>query len=481
VDPELADVRSRDAAESEETYLLSMGSDASVKIRDGVLDVKILRRVNGAGLQLWTPVLKAEFPVAPDAVATALRALGVPEPTASRSRYDRSELLSEVIGVRDDLRVITVHKSRRRAVLDECWVEYTVVTTGGMTTTTVAVESDDRDLVTATVGRLGLAGRHNICLARGLKTLLGWSPAQIAVVDVGTNSVKFVMGGSRIGGLPFVEVDTAMVTRLGEGMAATGEFSADAMGRTVEVISAFVEDARDGGPVDVVAVGTAGLRQAANRDDLLDAVLARCGVVIDVISGPEEARLAYLAAVSSLSLTDEHLLAFDSGGGSTQFTWGSPGRVQEQFSLDVGAVRLTERLGLAGAVSRDTVHAAIAAITDELRRLADRPRPDRVVAIGGTSTNLAAVQHRLLAYDPDIVHGTVVGLDEVDRQIEVYRRRSADDRREIPGLQPARAEVILAGACIVRAVLGLVGQRSVTVSDRGLRHGVLLERSRLQA
>ena len=96
--------------------------------------------------------------------------------------------------------------------------------------------------------------------------------------------------------------------------------------------------------------------------------------------------------------------------------------------------------------------------------------------MGGAVTNLAAVKHGLAEYDPDVVQGTVLDRAEIDRQIELYRNRSADERRTIEGLQPARADVILAGACIVRTVLELLGQESLTVSDRGLRHGVLLER-----
>jgi exopolyphosphatase/guanosine-5'-triphosphate,3'-diphosphate pyrophosphatase len=91
-------------------------------------------------------------------------------------------------------------------------------------------------------------------------------------------------------------------------------------------------------------------------------------------------------------------------------------------------------------------------------------------------TNLTAVQHRLATYDPAVVHGSVLTVDEVERQIELYRGLDADSRRSIVGLQPKRAEVILAGACIVRTVLEKVGSDRLTVSDRGLRHGVLSER-----
>ena len=96
--------------------------------------------------------------------------------------------------------------------------------------------------------------------------------------------------------------------------------------------------------------------------------------------------------------------------------------------------------------------------------------------MGGAITNLAAVKHGLAEYDPDVVQGTVLDRAEIDRQIELYRTRSADERREIVGLQPKRAEVILAGACIVRTVAEKLGRDSLTVSDRGLRHGLLVER-----
>ena len=96
--------------------------------------------------------------------------------------------------------------------------------------------------------------------------------------------------------------------------------------------------------------------------------------------------------------------------------------------------------------------------------------------MGGTVTNLAAIKHELATYDPDVVQGTVLDRAEVDRQIELYRTRKADERRAIVGLQPGRAEVILAGACIIRTILDKLGCMSLTVSDRGLRHGLIVDR-----
>jgi exopolyphosphatase/guanosine-5'-triphosphate,3'-diphosphate pyrophosphatase len=169
-------------------------------------------------------------------------------------------------------------------------------------------------------------------------------------------------------------------------------------------------------------------------------------------------------------------VVFDTGGGSSQFTFGRGSRVEERFSVDVGAVRYTERFGLAGAVTGETLSRALAAISADLSRLDGRPRPGALVGMGGAVTNLAAVKAGLTKYDPNVIQGSVLTRAEIDRQIELYRSRSADARRGIPGLQPKRAEVILAGACIVRTIMDKLGQGELTVSDRGLRHGILAER-----
>jgi exopolyphosphatase/guanosine-5'-triphosphate,3'-diphosphate pyrophosphatase len=238
----------------------------------------------------------------------------------------------------------------------------------------------------------------------------------------------------------------------------------------------MADEARRLGSLDIAAVGTAGLRRAPNRAELVDAVRERTGIAVEVISGDEEGRLAYLAATSALPSARGRMVVFDSGGGSTQFTFGRDDQIDERFSLDIGAVRISERFGLDKSVPEETLSAALAALASEFDRLDDRPRPDAIVAIGGTSTNVAAVKHGLSEYDPDRVHGTVLDVAEIDRQIELYRTRTADERRQIAGLQPERAEVILAGACIIRTILAKLDADSMTVSDRGLRHGVAIAR-----
>jgi len=300
--------------------------------------------------------------------------------------------------------------------------------------------------------------------------------SRFAVIDVGTNSVKFHVGELEADGTWRTVADRAEVTRLGEGLDDPGRLGEEPIARTAEAIAGMAAEAEQDGVEEIVAVGTAGMRIAANAAELVDAVRERCGVQIEVIPGEEEARLAYVAATSGLGVSGGSLVVFDTGGGSSQFTFGAPGRIEEQFSVNVGAARFTERFGLDHAVPEETVTAAREAIGADLSRLDGRKTPDTLVGMGGGITNMAAVKHGLERYDPDVIQGTELDAAEIDRQIELYRTRSAAERREIAGLQPKRAEVMLAGACIVRTVLEKLGRGSLVVSDRGLRHGLIVER-----
>jgi exopolyphosphatase/guanosine-5'-triphosphate,3'-diphosphate pyrophosphatase len=299
--------------------------------------------------------------------------------------------------------------------------------------------------------------------------------SRYAVIDVGTNSVKFYVAERAADGSWRTVVDRAEVTRLGEGLDDSGRLEPEPIRRTADAIAGMVEEAQQNGVEGIAAVGTAGMRTASNSSELIDAVRERTGVEIDVIPGEEEARLAFLAVKAALGRTTGSLVVFDTGGGSSQFTFGHDDQVDERFSVNVGAVRFTEQYGLDGAVGEEVVARACAGIAAGLE-LDGRPSPDQLVGMGGAVTNIAAVKHELETYDPAVIQGTVLTAAEVDRQIELYRTRSADERREIVGLQPNRAEVILAGACVVRTVMAKLGSDSLTVSDRGLRHGVLVER-----
>jgi exopolyphosphatase/guanosine-5'-triphosphate,3'-diphosphate pyrophosphatase len=271
-------------------------------------------------------------------------------------------------------------------------------------------------------------------------------------------------------------VDRAAVTRLGEGLQDSGQLSRAPIRRTVEAVRQMADEARAHDVRAIAAVGTAGLRLAPNSMDFIEAVRTSADLMVEVISGDDEARLAYLGATAAIGRRRGTRVVFDTGGGSSQLTFGTGDRVDERFSVNVGAVRYTERYRLDGAVTEDVLEQALAAVAADLARLDGRPTPNDLVGMGGAVTNLTSVMHRLERYDANVVQGSVLDRAEIDRQIDLYRTRDAVDRRAIVGLQPQRADIILAGACIVRTVLNKLGNDSFTVSDRGLRHGVLIER-----
>lgn len=461
--------------ESDELYLLS-GDGDNVKVRDDLMDIKVFIETNSDGLEQWRPVVKAGFPLAAPVVERVLLSLKLPVPALARESYTLAQFVDEVAPSAGTLRPVAVHKRRVRYVIGGCTAEVSDVVADGRSTRTLAIESEDAAAVIAAVRSVGLGDYLNTSYPKGLAAVLAGAPARYAVIDAGTNSVKFHVGERELDGTWRAVVDRAELTRLGEGMEDSGVISAAALERTAEAIAGMAEEAKREGALAIAAVGTAGLRIAGNRDAVITAIAERTGVTVEVIPGEEESRLAYLAAKAGVGLAEGSLVVFDTGGGSSQFTFGKGPVVDERFSVDVGAVRYTERFGLAGVVTPDVLRDALAAISADLSRIDGRPAPDALVAMGGAVTNITAVKHGLAVYDPDVVQGTVLDRAEIERQIELYRSRDLEARRAIVGLQPKRADVILAGACIVRTVMDKLGRESLTVSDRGLRHGLLVER-----
>ena len=404
-EPFFAELEPDAIQESDELYLLSEG-EANVKIRDELVDVKALNAVDSAGLEQWVPVMKAEFPLASADLEKVYDALGIVRSSTDSDQLTQEQLLEE-LGAEPAIRAVAVQKRRARHRVGGCTAEVTDLLVEGKPTRTIAVESEDPEAVVAAVELAGLQGFVNTNYSRGLRAIIEDAPSRYAVIDVGTNSVKFHLAERASDGTWRAVVDRAEVTRLGEGLREGGSISPPAMDRTSDAIAGMVEEAREHGVLAIAAVGTAGLRMAANGADVVAGFKERLGIEVRVIPGEEEGRLAYLAVKAALGQDRGSLVVFDTGGGSTQFTFGQDDRVLEQYSLNVGAVRYTERFGLDGVVDADVVEQALNAIADDLA-LDDRSRPDALVGMGGTVTNITAVSLGMAAYDPDLVQGATL-------------------------------------------------------------------------
>ena len=291
-----------------------------------------------------------------------------------------------------------------------------------------------------------------------------------AAIDIGTNSVLLLVAES--GAAPHAVVERATITRLGEGVDKTGELSAAARARTLACLREYAIVAREAGATSLAAVGTSAMRDARGGPEFAREVEEVLGVAPRIISGEEEARLTFAGSLSGLSITGATVV-FDVGGGSTEIVVGVGDRIDARVSLDIGSVRLTERHVAHDPPWPSEIDAARATARSLLER-APRPQGDvTVVGVAGTVTTLAAIHHVIVPYDGARVHGARMTAEEVTRVTHDLAKLSAAARREVPGLDPKRADVITCGAVIVDETLRFLGARDLVVSDRGVRWGLV--------
>ncbi|MBV9850717.1 MAG: Ppx/GppA family phosphatase [Armatimonadetes bacterium] len=306
---------------------------------------------------------------------------------------------------------------------------------------------------------------------------------RLAAIDIGTNSTKMTVADAQGDGTLSVVAEDSEVTRLGEGVDAAKRLKDEAIGRTLQAVQRFAESARSQGAERVLAAGTSALRDAANGQDFIARARERARVEVEIITGDHEAELAYAAVRSDASLNlppDALLLVFDIGGGSTELILGQGPDVRRHKSLDAGAVRLTERF-LKSDPPPDDELAQASRFADDL--LETFPAPDqapRVVGIGGTAVNLASVARALPKPDPDAVHASTLTLADVSAVLGRFRSVPLAERRQIPGLEPARADIIIGGVLLLSRLLARFHTDQFTVSARGLRFGLLAEAAKSQ-
>ena len=301
-----------------------------------------------------------------------------------------------------------------------------------------------------------------------------------AFFDIGTNTILCLIAECGESGEFRVLDDLAEIARLGQGVDETRRISPAGEERSSMVLRSYLQRCASLGVGEIIAVGTSALRDAENSAEVLARWKGQFGLQVRVISGDEEAAYSFLAANRGLSLDGQELLVIDIGGGSTEFIRGDAAGVSDSVSLDIGTVRLTERFFHSDPVTPEECAALTQEVDRALASLKGRWRADSpaltLVGIAATFTTLVAVQKKLTQYAQVEVHGSLLSLDEVRRQIEVYQRMTNAQRKLLPGLHPERADVILAGAHLIERIMVLFRARDVMVSDHGVRYGLLHHR-----
>jgi len=303
---------------------------------------------------------------------------------------------------------------------------------------------------------------------------------RLAVIDLGSNSFRLVVFMAGEGCWRRTD-EIYEPVRIGEGLMASGRLGERPMERALATLDVFSHFCRasglDGDSVDAVA--TSAIRDASNARDFLARARARSGLPIRVLSGEQEARYGYLAAVNSTTLTDGCVL--DLGGGSLQLVRLAGRLAHELGSWRLGTVRMSERfLPPNGPAKRRQLEelrehvAAALADVDWLPRSAESG--GRLVGIGGTVRNLAAAAQRAAGLPSNGVQGMVIELDALEELVERLAVLPASERASVPGVKPARADLILAGAVVVEGVLRAGGFGGLETTEAGMREGVFFER-----
>jgi exopolyphosphatase / guanosine-5'-triphosphate,3'-diphosphate pyrophosphatase len=301
---------------------------------------------------------------------------------------------------------------------------------------------------------------------------------RLAGVDIGTLTCRLLIADLPLSGRLIEVRSERRILRLGEGVDQTKRLSVAAMGRVLQCLREWRELV-DAAHVDATAVvATSAVRDAGNRNEFLDRVKREAGFEVELISGEEEARRTMLGIRFGLPHGVTDVLALDIGGGSTEFILDRPGQKPIVRSIDIGVVRLCERLLHHDPLTEPEIWQAREWVAKETKAaVADMGNYQTATFVGtaGTVTSLAAMAQKLPTYEPARIHNYILQLDTIQELEQTLLSRKKTDRVGLPGLEKGREEVIAAGAIIIRTIMETLGVNSVLASDLGLREGVLID------
>jgi exopolyphosphatase/guanosine-5'-triphosphate,3'-diphosphate pyrophosphatase len=298
----------------------------------------------------------------------------------------------------------------------------------------------------------------------------------IASLDLGTNSTRVLVARPTDGGLDVLDRRNT-ITRLGQGVGASGRLAPEAIERTLDCLRGYHEILDRHGVERVRVAATSASRDAANRDEFFDAVEELIGTRPELLSGDEEGRLSFRGATGELDPATGPFLVVDIGGGSTELIVGAD-RVEGVMSVDIGCVRLTEKFLLHDPPQPEELSACISLsetyLDDVVREIPAVAEARTLVGLAGTITTVVAVEIGLETYDRDRIHHFHLTHDAAEDVFRTLATESRADRIHNPGLEEARADVIVAGCCVLVAVFRHFGFDEMIVSEADILDGLAL-------
>ncbi|WP_181275501.1 Ppx/GppA phosphatase family protein [Brevibacterium oceani] len=307
---------------------------------------------------------------------------------------------------------------------------------------------------------------------------------RVAAFDCGTNSLRLLIADVVDGTLTDLRRETRIV-RLGQGVDATGQFAPEALERTFAVAREFAEVAAEYQPEKLRFVATSASRDVKNRDEFFAGIFEILGIVPDVITGDEEARLSFLGATANLSDAEAPFVVMDLGGGSTELVLGTDD-VDAAVSMDIGSVRLTERHMPVETPDDTQIRAALTDIDaqlDQAAQIVDFSAPRTFIGVAGTVTTITAGILGLESYQRERIHGARISVADIAGESRRLLAMDRSTRAGLPYMHPGRVDVIGAGSLLFSriverfetAVTGAGGQLDIRTSETDILDGTALD------
>ena len=299
---------------------------------------------------------------------------------------------------------------------------------------------------------------------------------RIASLDIGTNTVLLLIVEVDSERIRVIRDDHA-IARLGEGVDRTGRISDEACERFLSVLTVHSATIKANNVDHIAAVTTSAVRDAENRDEIIRRAKEGTGIEIELLSGDDEAQWTYRGALLGANLeTEGSVGVVDIGGGSTEISIGDGKHFESGVSMDIGAVRITERCFPTVPVSHLAIDQARRMIRETLHQSIPIPlKFSRLIAVAGTPTTLAAMDQLLFQFDAARVQNYILRRDSVDRLLYIMSNIDTPTLLEhFPAINKARADILPAGTLILAEVMEFCSVRAVRVSTRGLRYGIAL-------
>lgn len=297
-----------------------------------------------------------------------------------------------------------------------------------------------------------------------------------AAIDIGTNSVLLLVAEVVNDRLGTIIDEGECITRLGRGLETTGALQRAALVETMAAVEGFVRRAKELGAERILLAGTSAVRAAPNRHELIAELRNRTGLTLRVLSGDEEARLTFIGVTTNPAWGEGLLRVVDVGGGSTEIIQGRGAHLLSSTSLDIGHVRLTERLLRHDPPEDQEVELLMHTVRHALRStgVTAGGEGEELLGVGGTITALAVIDQHLPGYDAARLEGYTLSAERLTSLRRQLHALPLVARQRVTGLLAARAPVIVAGAAIFEALMGELGFSRLRVTTRGLRHGLVV-------